>query len=116
MTRTIFIAIALTAIAVLMCGCRSQPSGPFSSTAPSMPTYVGDPGFVPDTVGTGVTAESAPSCGPGCSSCGAADIALAYRAHWGFFRERPHNRQGATMGRRWHHVIVPTGSSCTCVS
>ena len=71
MTRTTLFGVALTAIAVFLGGCRAQHSGPFSSTAPSMPTYVGDQGFVPDTVGTGVTSESAPSCGPGCSSCGA---------------------------------------------
>ena len=93
MTRTTCIGVALTAIAVFLCGCRSQASGPFSSTAPSMPTSVGYQGFVPDTVGTGVTSESAPSCGPGCSSCGARGLCPRYPAHWGLIPVRPHNRQ-----------------------
>ena len=52
MTRTSFVGFVLTLVALVICGCRSQPWGRFSTAAP----------------------QASGSCGAGCNSCGGSTV------------------------------------------
>jgi hypothetical protein len=69
MRSTTIVGITVTAVAVLLAGCRTPSSLRYPTAPPVAQPAVGYQGFVPSGATTPVISAPAASCGPGCSSC-----------------------------------------------
>jgi len=67
--KKLILVVSLAGVLIVSTGCQSGPCWPFRRSAGAQPTAMQYGGAVMQTPAYIPPTASAPSCGPGCSSC-----------------------------------------------